>query len=123
MTNFEELQFKSIEIQLQQQTELISKLLTKDTEENFYSDIPALCNLKKAAEKKGVASEKMLYKRHWLQPCCGKNYSRLNGVRVWPRNKIIEWLYIDDDNLEAYAAKYGVDISKYFKDGKTVAGY
>ncbi|MCQ2088166.1 MAG: hypothetical protein MJZ37_08925 [Bacilli bacterium] len=114
------LELESIELQLQKQDLKMDEIKKLISDSFLYSDIPAFCNLQTAAEKKGIKASN-LYKRHWQQPCCGKNYKRLNGIRVWARNEIIEWLSISDDDLENYAKKYGVDISKFFKDGKTVS--
>lgn len=121
MTQLEELQFRSLELKIEKQTLAFDELRIAIMNANFESTIPALCTLKIAAEKKGLKYNG-LFKRHWLQPCCGKNFKKLNGVKAWPRDIILEWLYIDDSKLEEYAKKWDVDISPYFADGKTKSG-
>lgn len=115
------LEIDSLELKLEKQDLKLDEIIKAIHDSSLYSDIPAFCTLQVAAKKKGIKSSN-LYKRHWQQPCCGKNYKRLNGVRCWSRDLIIEWLSISDDELEEYAKKYGVDISKSFKNGKTVSG-
>lgn len=115
------LEIDSLELKLEKQDLKLDEIIKAIHDSSLYSDIPAFSTLQVAAEKKGIKSSN-LYKRHWQQPCCGKNYKRLNGVRCWSRDLIIEWLSISDDELEEYAKKYGVDISKSFKNGKTVSG-
>lgn len=83
-------------------------------------EVPAWCTLAQAAELKGGTTAKNLQKRKWQQPCCGTQYSVLNGTRVWNRAQIMRWLEVTDPTLEAYATECGVDISAYFRNGKTV---
>ena len=94
---------------------LEAKLSNQSTKE-----VPAWCTLAQAAELKGGTTAKNLQKRKWQQPCCGTQYSVLNGTRVWNRAQIMRWLEVTDPTLEDYATECGVDISAYFRNGKTV---
>lgn len=120
--NAQDLQLQTIVLQLQAQSLAFEDLKNELIRNQFYKEIPAFVTLQKAAELKGHKSAAGLYKRHWQQPCCGHEYQRLNGVRVWTREQIIEWLKVDDDHLENYAQAHNVNISKWFKDGKAVSG-
>lgn len=83
-------------------------------------DIPAYVNLDQAVALKGFVSKQTIITRPWFQPCCGKHWMYLAGRKVWTREQILEWLAVTDETLEEYARKMDVDISPYFKDGKTI---
>lgn len=84
-------------------------------------NIPEYCTLEQACELKGGSTYKNISKRPWQQPCCGTKSHKYNGRRVWHRDEIIKWLKVTDETLEDYAKENGVDISRYFKNGKTIA--
>lgn len=115
----DEIKYQALEILLQKQN-LEIQALRNDiaTSQNQY--IPAFCTLDQACKLKGGSEAKNLHKRKWQQPCCGTRYTRCNGVRVWPRAEILRWLQVTDENLEDYAKEMGVNISRYFKNGKAV---
>lgn len=85
-------------------------------------DTSVWVTLEEAAKMKGAVSYPQLRKKKWLMPCCGANYKYYGGKRVWSKELVLEWLMVTDDILEDYAAKYGVDISKWFRNGKAVQG-
>ncbi len=118
MNTSEELRIKAIELSLQRISSSIEDLQSTIVDASLLHQVPAFCTLEQACQLKGGSLAKNLHKRRWMQPCCGTNYKRWNGCRVWPRSEIIRWLSITDDLLEAYAADYGIDISRYFRDGK-----
>jgi len=119
MSVLEELKFQTIEVLLQRQTAEIQELKQQiAATQNQY--IPAFCTLDQACKLKGGSEAKNLHKRKWQQPCCGTRYTRCNGVRVWPRAEILRWLQVTDETLEDYAKEMGVNISRYFKNGKAV---
>lgn len=115
----ENLCLQSIELLLLKQSQELQELKNQliASQQPF---IPAFCTLDMACKLKGGSEAKNLHKRKWQQPCCGTRYTRCNGVRVWPREEIVRWLQVTDETLEDYAKDMGVNISRYFKDGKAV---
>lgn len=72
--------------------------------------------LEEACALKGGIEYTNLRKRKWLMPCCGTNFKYFGGKRVWNRDQVLEWCQITDDKLDDYAAKYGVDLTKWSKE-------
>ena len=110
--NAQELQLKNIELLLLRIDERI-----KEKETPF---IPAYCTIEQAAILKGGPNPEQYKKKLWLQPGCGTHFKKQGGRKVWPRELVIEWLSVTDDELPRYAAKYGVNNAKYLslKEGK-----
>ena len=101
----QELQLKNIELLL---LRIDERLNTRQTQV-----IPALCTIEQAAILKGGPNPDQYKKKLYLQPCCGTHYKKQGGRKVWPKEIVIEWLSVTDEDLPRYAAKYGVNISKY----------
>lgn len=115
-----EIEFEAIALRLHdiaEQIEVQNQLIEKAI---FFQRVPALCTIEQACALKGGSDYKNVRRRFWLQPCCGTRSKRHNGRKVWPREEVIKWLNVTDETLEKYAESMGVDISRYFKDGKAV---
>lgn len=125
----EKLQLDTIELLLQRMTKTMEKVNQLDFKTELISRIPALCNTADLGKIKGVNVGQM-QRRPYLLPVCGKQaespddhgWFKNGGKRVWKREDVIEWLNVTDMDLEDYAAKYGVDISRWFRNGKAVTG-
>lgn len=111
---------KSIELYLQTIAQQMSNLTATFSRLNQSADISTWVTLEEAAKMKGGVCYAQLQKKKWLMPCCGTNYKYFGGKRVWHKDLVWEWVFVTDDVLEDYAAKYNVDISKWFKNGKAV---
>lgn len=109
-----ELQLAELQKELDKQGTLIEELVARQ--------IPALCTIEQACKLKGGSDYTSIRRKFWQQPCCGTRFLRCNGRKVWRRQDVLEWLCVTDDTLEEYAQKMGVDISRFFKNGKTVGG-
>jgi len=107
------LQLKKISLQIEQQNTAVSNIA-------LFQQIPAFCTLEQACKFKGGSDVESIRRKIWQQPCCGTRAKRCNGRKVWPREEIIKWLAVTDDTLEAYAESLGVNISQWFKNGKTI---
>lgn len=118
--NKQDMQMESILIQLQIQNEEIKDLKKNLDSNKIFDPIPMWSTLAQCAALKGGSTAKSLQHRPWQQPCCGTKYKKYNGVRVWHRDEVIKWLSVTDENLEAYALENGVDISRFFQNGKTL---
>lgn len=105
--------------ELEKQSNLLANLIQVLTSETR-PDIPEWVNIHQCAQLKGGMTSDSLFHRPWQQPCCGTKWVRVNGNKVWQKAEVLKWLTVNDNDLEKYAAEYGVDISKFFKDGKTV---
>lgn len=122
MTELENMKLSGIELQLQKlsiQMEEQGKMIASSA---LVQQVPALCTLEQACRLKGGSDVDSIRRKVWQQPCCGTRSKRCNGRKVWEREEVIRWLFVTDDALEEYAASIGVDISKYFKNGKAVGG-
>lgn len=99
----------------------LTNLEERKEEKEFYS-------LKEAIELKygNSISEQTVKTNYLLQPCCNSNYVIRSGRKFWDKDKIHEWLKINDCDIPAYAAKYGVPLvgrlgekyKKYTQGGK-----
>ena len=117
--NSNQLTLEALTLAIQEQKEVLCEL-QQTVKSITTAEIPYWVTLTEAAKLKGGSTKTTLAHKPWQQPCCGTNYRRANGHRVWARAQIIEWLQITDDKLEDYAKKYNVDISNVFKNGKTI---
>lgn len=108
---------------IEQEISIISSALEKiqsSLEKIEAQTIPEFCTLEVACKLKGGSEYRNLYTRPWQQPCCGTRYERINGRKVWAKEHILRWLKITDNELEAYAASLGLDISRNFQNGKNL---
>ena len=120
LSEMDKLNIKSLIIEMQKQQVQLQQLQTYILQESFQRQIPEYVSLKEAAQLKGVTSYENLQKKPWHQPCCGTRIVRLNGHRCWKRQDIIEWLAVNDSNLEEYARRMNVDISRHFLNGRNI---
>lgn len=120
LSEMDKLNIQSLIIEMQKQQVQLQQLQTYILQESFQRQIPEYVSLKEAAQLKGVASYENLQKKPWHQPCCGTRIVRLNGHRCWKRQDIIEWLAVNDSNLEEYARRMNVDISRHFLNGRNI---
>ena len=120
LNEIEKLNFQSLIIELQKQQLQLQQLQTFILQQGFQRQIPEYVSLKEAAKLKGVTSYENLQKKPWHQPCCGTKVVKLNGHRCWKRQDIIDWLSVDDSNLEEYARRMNVDISHHFINGRNI---
>lgn len=120
LSEMDKLNIQSLIIEMQKQQVQLQQLQTYILQESFQRQIPEYVSLKEAAQLKGVTSYENLQKKPWHQPCCGTRIVRLNGHRCWKRQDIIEWLAINDSNLEEYARRMNVDISRHFLNGRNI---
>lgn len=116
----QELQMDAILVQLQIQNEEIKDLKKNLDSSKSIDPIPMWSTLAQCAALKGGSTAKSLQHRPWQQPCCGTKFKKYNGLRVWPREEVEKWLQVTDETLEDYARSNGVDISRFFLNGKTV---
>ncbi len=119
MTKTEDLSLQALALAIREQSCELKKMQETLTTIQC-STLPQWIDLNLASKLKGVSSYRSLQKKPWQQPCCGTNFKKSNGHRVWTKDIILEWIDITDDTLEVYAEKYGVDISNVFKDGRTI---
>ncbi len=122
MTEIEKNELAAIQLQLQKLSMQMQEQKTLIASSTLVQQIPALCTLEQACHFKGGSDVDSIRRKVWQQPCCGTRTKRYNGRKVWQREEVVRWLAVTDDVLEEYAASLGVDISKYFKDGKAVKG-
>ncbi len=120
LNQIDKLNFQSLILELQKQQLQMQQLQAFILQQDFQKQIPEYVSLKEAAKLKGVTSYENLQKKPWHQPCCGTRIVRLNGHRCWKRQDIIEWLAVNDSNLEEYARKMQVDISRHFVNGRNI---
>lgn len=120
LSEMDKLNIQSLIIEMQKQQVQLQQLQTYILQESFQRQIPEYVSLKEAAQLKGVTSYENLQKKPWHQPCCGTRIVRLNGHRCWKRQDIIEWLAVNDSNLEEYARRMNVDISRHFLNGRNI---
>ena len=120
LSEMDKLNIQSLIIEMQKQQVQLKQLQTFILQESFQRQIPEYVSLKEAAQLKGVTSYENLQKKPWHQPCCGTRIVRLNGHRCWKRQDIIEWLAVNDSNLEEYARRMNVDISRHFLNGRNI---
>lgn len=120
LSEMDKLNIQSLIIEMQKQQVQLQQLQTFILQESFQRKIPEYVSLKEAAQLKGVTSYENLQKKPWHQPCCGTRIVRLNGHRCWKRQDIIEWLAVNDSNLEEYARRMNVDISRHFLNGRNI---
>jgi hypothetical protein len=120
LSEMDKLNIQSLIIEMQKQQVQLQQLQTFILQESFQRQIPEYVSLKEAAQLKGVTSYENLQKKPWHQPCCGTRIVRLNGHRCWKRQDIIEWLAVNDSNLEEYARRMNVDISRHFLNGRNI---
>ena len=120
LSEMDKLNIQSLIIEMQKQQVQLQQLQTFILQESFQRQIPEYVSLKEAAKLKGVTSYENLQKKPWHQPCCGTRIVRLNGHRCWKRQDIIEWLAVNDSNLEEYARRMKVDISRHFVNGRNI---
>ena len=120
LSEMDKLNIQSLIIEMQKQQVQLQQLQTFILQESFQRQIPEYVSLKEAAQLKGVTSYENLQKKPWHQPCCGTRIVRLSGHRCWKRQDIIEWLAVNDSNLEEYARRMNVDISRHFLNGRNI---
>ena len=120
LSEMDKLNIQSLIIEMQKQQVQLQQLQTFILQESFQRQIPEYVSLKEAAQLKGVTSYENLQKKPWHQLCCGTRIVRLNGHRCWKRQDIIEWLAVNDSNLEEYAGRMNVDISRHFLNGRNI---
>lgn len=120
LNQIDKLNIQSLILELQKQQLQMQQLQAFILQQGFQKQIPEYVSLKEAAKLKGVTSYENLQKKPWHQPCCGTRIVRLNGHRCWKRQDIIEWLAVNDSNLEEYARKMQVDISRHFINGRNI---
>lgn len=120
LSEMDKLNIQLLIIEMQKQQVQLQQLQTYILQESFQRQIPEYVSLKEAAQLKGVTSYENLQKKPWHQPCCGTRIVRLNGHRCWKRQDIIEWLAVNDSNLEEYARRMNVDISRHFLNGRNI---
>ena len=120
LNQIDKLNFQSLILELQKQQLQMQQLQAFILQQGFQKQIPEYVSLKEAAKLKGVTSYENLQKKPWHQPCCGTRIVRLNGHRCWKRQDVIERLAVDDSNLEEYARRMKVDISRHFVNGRNI---
>ena len=122
MTEQEKIEIAGINLQLQKLSLQIERQSALIASSALVQKIPELCTLEQACRFKGGSDVASIRRKVWQQPCCGTRSKRCNGRKVWHREEIVRWLSVTDDMLEEYAESLGVDISRYFKNGKAVGG-
>ncbi|MDR3138446.1 MAG: hypothetical protein LBT95_02105 [Treponema sp.] len=78
-------------------------------------NLPDWINLKTAVSLKGGAAFPTYRSKLFLQPCCGRNYQFLGGVKCWRREDVLDWLAIADSGLKAYAENWHVSIPENYE--------
>lgn len=75
--------------------------------------LPEFITLEQAAKLKGGAALNTYKTRIHLQPCGGTHSVRVGGRKCWKKADVLEWLTVDDTQLETYLRRFGRTVQKY----------